>query len=148
EKIEKRLQELNVPWKSPSPLYDRALACPALPTCALALTESECSFPEVLHGIQQVLDKLGLGDRAPVVRMTGCPNGCARPYSAEVGLVGQQAGGKYSLSFGADSEGTTVGDYVARKAALADITAQCEKVFILGKCEGDSDEKIGDFAHR
>lgn len=100
EKVEKRLEELNVSWKSPSRLYDRALACPALPTCALALTESERSFPEVLNGIQKVLDKLGLSDRAPVVRMTGCPNGCARPYSAEVGIVGQQAGGKYSLFLG------------------------------------------------
>nr|WP_279575741.1 NADPH-dependent assimilatory sulfite reductase hemoprotein subunit [Leptospira noguchii] len=148
EKIERRLEELNVSWKSPSRLYDRALACPALPTCALALTESERSFPEILNGIQKVLDKLGLSDRAPVVRMTGCPNGCARPYSAEVGIVGQQAGGKYSLFFGADSEGTKVGEYVAKKVALADIPAQLEKAFVLWKNEGDSDEKFGDFVNR
>ncbi|MDV6237660.1 NADPH-dependent assimilatory sulfite reductase hemoprotein subunit [Leptospira ellisii] len=147
-KIERRLEELNVDSKSPFPLFDRALACPALPTCALALTESERSFPEVLNGIQKILDKLGLSDRAPVVRMTGCPNGCARPYSAEVGIVGQQAGGKYSLFFGADAAGTKVGDYVAKKVTLADIPAQLEKVFVLWKEEGNPGEKFGDYVNR
>ncbi|MCG6162284.1 NADPH-dependent assimilatory sulfite reductase hemoprotein subunit, partial [Leptospira bandrabouensis] len=143
-KIETRLKELNVAWESPSPLFDRALACPALPTCALALTESERSFPELLNGIQKVLDKLGLSDRAPVVRMTGCPNGCARPYSAEVGIVGQMAGGKYSIFLGADSEGTKVGEYVAKKVPLADIPNQPEKVFTLWKNEGNHGEKLGE----
>ncbi|RHX87883.1 NADPH-dependent assimilatory sulfite reductase hemoprotein subunit [Leptospira stimsonii] len=147
-KIEKRLEELNVSPKSPHPLFDRALACPALPTCSLALTESERTFPELLNGIQKVLEKHGLSDRAPVVRMTGCPNGCARPYSAEVGIVGQQAGGKYSLFFGADSEGTKVGEYVAKKVAFSDIPAQLEKAFILWKEEGTPGEKFGDFVNR
>ncbi|MCX7633456.1 MAG: NADPH-dependent assimilatory sulfite reductase hemoprotein subunit, partial [Turneriella sp.] len=65
----------------PNPLYRRAMACVALPTCALALTEGERYFPHVLRDINRLLVKYNLMDRAPLVRMTGCPNGCARPYS-------------------------------------------------------------------
>ncbi|EQA34907.1 nitrite/sulfite reductase, 4Fe-4S iron-sulfur cluster-binding domain protein [Leptospira inadai serovar Lyme str. 10] len=148
EKIETKLRNYKVDPASPKPLYDRALACPALPTCGLALTESERTFPQLLEEIQKVLDKLDLNDRAPIVRMTGCPNGCARPYSAEIGIVGQQAGGKYSLFFGGNPEGTKVGDYVAKKVAFADIPVQLEKAFELWKKEGHAGERFGTFAER
>jgi len=65
-----------------------AMACPALPTCGLAITESERAIPGILERIRALLDKLGLQNQHFVVRMTGCPNGCARPYMAELGLVG------------------------------------------------------------
>ncbi|TGM90454.1 NADPH-dependent assimilatory sulfite reductase hemoprotein subunit [Leptospira licerasiae] len=148
EKLESKLKEYNISPASPKPLYDRALACPALPTCGLALTESERTFPQLLESIQKVIDKLDLNDRAPIVRMTGCPNGCARPYSAEVGIVGQQAGGKYSLFFGGNPEGTKVGDYVAKKVAFAEIPVQLEKAFEVWKKEGNPNERFGDFAAR
>ncbi|TGK21034.1 NADPH-dependent assimilatory sulfite reductase hemoprotein subunit [Leptospira fluminis] len=146
--VESKLRNYNIDPASPKPLYDRALACPALPTCGLALTESERVFPQLLDGIQKVLDKLQLNDRAPILRMTGCPNGCARPYSAEVGIVGQQAGGKYSLFFGGNPEGTKVGQYVAKKIAFADIPNQLEKAFEVWKKEGKSGERFGDFVER
>ncbi|TGK11828.1 NADPH-dependent assimilatory sulfite reductase hemoprotein subunit [Leptospira fletcheri] len=146
--VESKLRNYNIDPASPKPLYDRALACPALPTCGLALTESERVFPQLLEGIQKVLDKLQLNDRAPILRMTGCPNGCARPYSAEVGIVGQQAGGKYSLFFGGNPEGTKVGQYVAKKIAFADIPGQLEKAFEVWKKEGKSEERFGDFVER
>ncbi|EIE02037.1 NADPH-dependent assimilatory sulfite reductase hemoprotein subunit [Leptospira licerasiae] len=148
EKLESKLKEYNISPASPKPLYDRALACPALPTCGLALTESERTFPQLLESIQKVIDKLDLNDRAPIVRMTGCPNGCARPYSAEVGIVGQQAGGKYSLFFGGNPEGTKVGDYVAKKVPFAEIPVQLEKAFEVWKKEGNPNERFGDFAAR
>ncbi|PJZ71166.1 assimilatory sulfite reductase (NADPH) hemoprotein subunit [Leptospira perolatii] len=148
ENLEKVLQKHNIDPTSPKRLYDRALACPALPTCGLALTESERTFPQLLEGIQKVLDKLELNDRAPLVRMTGCPNGCARPYSAEVGIVGQQAGGKYSLFFGGNPEGTKVGDYVAKKVPFADIPGQLEKAFTVWKSEGNPGESFGSFVER
>ncbi len=147
-KLEEKLKEYNIDPSSPKPLYDRALACPALPTCGLALTESERTFPQLLESIQTVIDKLGLNDRAPIIRMTGCPNGCARPYSAEIGIVGQQAGGKYSLFFGGNPEGTKVGDYVAKKVAFADISVQLEKAFEVWKKEGNENERFGDFVGR
>lgn len=146
--VESKLRNYNIDPASPKPLYDRALACPALPTCGLALTESERVFPQLLDGIQKVLDKLQLNDRAPILRMTGCPNGCARPYSAEVGIVGQQAGGKYSLFFGGNPEGTKVGQYVAKKIAFADIPNQLEKAFEVWKKEGKPGERFGDFVER
>ncbi|MFM5887795.1 MAG: sulfite reductase, ferredoxin dependent, partial [Dolichospermum sp.] len=65
-----------------------AMACPALPTCGLAITESERAIPEILTRIRALLDQLGLQKDHFVVRMTGCPNGCARPYMAELGFVG------------------------------------------------------------
>lgn len=148
EKLESKLKAYNINPASPKPLYDRALACPALPTCGLALTESERTFPQLLESIQKVIDKLDLNDRAPIVRMTGCPNGCARPYSAEIGIVGQQAGGKYSLFFGGNPEGTKVGDYVAKKVPFADIPVQLEKAFEVWKKEGSPNERFGDFAAR
>lgn len=148
QKVEDLLKKYNIDPTSPKPLYDRALACPALPTCGLALTESERSFPQLLESIQKVIDKLDLNDRAPIVRMTGCPNGCARPYSAEVGIVGQQAGGKYSLFFGGNPEGTKVGAYVAKKVAFADISVQLEKAFEIWKKEGKENERFGDFVGR
>lgn len=147
-KVEEKLKNYNIDPASPNRLYDRALACPALPTCGLALTESERTFPQLLESIQKVLDKLNLNDRAPIIRMTGCPNGCARPYSAEIGIVGQQAGGKYALFFGGNPEGTKVGDYVAKKVAFADIPVQLEKAFEVWKNEGQTGESFGEFVGR
>ena len=69
-----------------------AMACPALPTCGLAVSEAERALPGILDSLQVVFDDLGLGDETPIVRMTGCPNGCARPYVAEIGLVGESVG--------------------------------------------------------
>ena len=66
----------------------RSMACPALPTCGLAITESERVLPSVLDRIHQLLTKLDMANEPLVIRMTGCPNGCVRPYLAELGLVG------------------------------------------------------------
>jgi len=74
------------PGETP-PLARHAIACPALPTCGLAITESERILPEVLERLANCLQALGI-ERSVLVRMTGCPNGCARPYMAEIGLVG------------------------------------------------------------
>jgi sulfite reductase (ferredoxin) len=79
------------------PLVRYSMACPALPTCGLAIAESERVIPGILDQIQALLDKLGLENEQFVVRMTGCPNGCARPYMAGVGLCWQWTGGVSSL---------------------------------------------------
>jgi sulfite reductase (ferredoxin) len=70
------------------PLVRYAMACPALPLCGLAITESERVMPTISERLRALLTKLGLQDEHFVVRMTGCPNGCARPYMAELGFVG------------------------------------------------------------
>jgi sulfite reductase (NADPH) hemoprotein beta-component len=87
-----------------SPLRRNAMACVALPTCGLAMAESERYLPELIGKIERLMDEAGLGGEEIVVRMTGCPNGCARPYLAEIGLVGK-AVGKYNVYLGADFAG-------------------------------------------
>ena len=91
------------------------MACPALPTCGLAVTEAERALPDILDQLEQELERLGLAEERFTVRMTGCPNGCARPYNADIGLVGRSAliradgtpgPGKYTIFLG----GRTVGD--------------------------------------
>ena len=88
-----------------SGLRRNSLACPALPTCGLALTEAERVLPRVLGEIDAVLEDVGLPGHPIVFRMTGCPNGCARPYVAEVALVGRSLD-KYMLYLGGDVAGT------------------------------------------
>ncbi len=88
-----------------SGLRRNALSCVALPTCGLALAESERALPDILAKFEAVLDAAGLADDAISIRVTGCPNGCARPYLAEIGLVGK-APNKYALYLGARYNGT------------------------------------------
>ena len=80
------------------------MACPAIPTCGLALTESERTLPAMIDELQATLESLGLSDERLSVRMTGCPNGCARPYQSDVGLVGR-SGDKYTLFVGGTYRG-------------------------------------------
>lgn len=82
-----------------------ALACPALPTCSLAITEAERVFPQVIDEFESALDEIGIGDAAIIARMTGCPNGCARPYVAEIAFVGRSLD-KYSVFLGGSPAGT------------------------------------------
>ncbi len=88
-----------------SPLRRRSMACVALPTCGLALAESERYLPELVTSLDAVMDAAGLGGDEIVLRMTGCPNGCARPYLAEVACVGRGPG-RYNLYLGGAFEGT------------------------------------------
>ncbi len=132
----------------PNALYRRALACVSLPTCALALTESERYFPHVMRDINLLVEKHGLMDRAPLVRMTGCPNGCARPYSAEIGIVGQQNGGKYAIFLGGNHTGTRVGEAVLQKVLMNDLPVHLDKAFQFWKTEGSVSERFGDFVNR
>ncbi|MCS7032225.1 MAG: hypothetical protein NZL92_11970, partial [Gloeomargarita sp. SKYG116] len=132
----------------PNPLYRRAMACVALPTCALALTEGERYFPHVLRDINRLLVKYNLMDRAPLVRMTGCPNGCARPYSAEIGIVGQQNGGKYAVFMGGNYIGTKVGEVVLQKIPMQDLPIYWDRLFAFWAAESAPTERLGDFVAR
>jgi sulfite reductase beta subunit-like hemoprotein len=132
----------------PNALYRRALACVSLPTCALALTESERYFPHVMRDLNRLVEKHNLMDRAPLVRMTGCPNGCARPYSAEIGIVGQQNGGKYAIFLGGNHAGTRVGEAVLQKIQMNDLPAHLDRAFAFWKAESAPTERFGDFVNR
>ena len=86
------------------PLRRDALACVALPTCPLAMAEAERYLPQLLSRVETLLERHGISQLPLSLRITGCPNGCARPYLAEVGLVGKAAG-RYNLYLGGDARG-------------------------------------------
>ena len=105
EVIETRLRMAGVQLPAKLPLTRlHAMACPALPTCGLATAESERVLPEVLAQMDALFEEIGLTDEAISIRMTGCPNGCARPYIADIGFVGRTIG-KYDLFLGGDLYG-------------------------------------------
>ena len=126
----------------------QAMACPALPTCGLAITESERVMPEVIREINALLERLGL-DTGPIphVRMTGCPNGCARPYSAEVGLVGRSLG-SYTLYLGGSPLGTRLGEVYLDNVKREEIPARLEPLLTAYKHERQGGEAFGDYCHR
>lgn len=124
-----------------------AMACPALPTCGLALTESERALPAILDDFQVVFDELGLEQATPTIRMTGCPNGCARPYVAEIGLVGD-AVDRYQIWLGGDSAGTRLASPVADRVHKTDLPAALRPLLERYRDDRGLDEGFGDFIAR
>jgi sulfite reductase (ferredoxin) len=100
-----------------------AQACVALPTCGLALAESERVFHLVLDKIDDILKDFGLNDEPILIRMTGCPNGCARPYNADIAFVGRMPG-KYALFVGGSVTGERLAGMEEKTVALEDIPAR------------------------
>ena len=96
-----------------------SLSCVALPTCGLALAESERVLPDILDKFETILEEAGLREDAISLRITGCPNGCARPFLAEIGFVGR-APNKYALYLGASYNGTRLGRLVSPNITLDD----------------------------
>ncbi|RCJ18572.1 sulfite reductase, ferredoxin dependent [Nostoc minutum NIES-26] len=129
------------------PLVRYAMACPALPTCGLAITESERAIPGILELIRTVLDKVGLQDEHFVVRMTGCPNGCARPYMAELGFVGS-APESYQVWLGGSPDQTRLAQPYIERLHHNDIESFLEPIFVYFKKTRKSGEGFGDFCDR
>jgi sulfite reductase (ferredoxin) len=123
------------------------MACPALPTCGLAVAEAERALPGVLAELQAVFDEAGLPDATPVVRMTGCPNGCARPYVAEIGLVGDAAD-RYQIWLGGDGVGTQLARAVAERVHRNDLPTVLRPVVRRYAAERLPDETFGSFVNR
>ncbi|HUC11741.1 MAG TPA: NADPH-dependent assimilatory sulfite reductase hemoprotein subunit [Stellaceae bacterium] len=130
-----------------SPAERWALACPALPTCGLALTEAERVRDDIVAQIQQRLAYHGLAQERLSIRITGCPNGCARPYTGDIGIVGRMPG-YYALFVGGDFEGTRLNTAVADKVALDAIGETLEPLLALFAAARFADEGFGDFCHR
>jgi len=116
---------LLAPW---SGLQRNAMACVALPTCGLALAESERYLPELLDALDERLAAHGLSGDDIVIRMTGCPNGCARPYLAEIGLVGKGPG-RYNLYLGGAFDGSRLSKLYAEDLDHAGIVAALDPLF-------------------
>jgi sulfite reductase (ferredoxin) len=124
-----------------------SMACPAMPTCGLALAESERSLPPVVRRIETILAELGLGDERMSIRMTGCPNGCARPFLGDIGFVGRTPG-KYQLYVGGDFEGTRLNELLADLVPGSQLADRLRPLFLMFREERLRDEGFGDFCHR
>ncbi|MBW8781400.1 MAG: NADPH-dependent assimilatory sulfite reductase hemoprotein subunit [Verrucomicrobia bacterium] len=124
-----------------------ALSCVALPTCGLALAESERALPDILARFETVLDEAGLHEDAISLRVTGCPNGCARPYLAEIGFVGK-APNKYALYLGAAYNGTRLNRLVSPSITIEDAVTLLEPVIKRYAKERHEGERFGDFCER
>jgi sulfite reductase (ferredoxin) len=124
------------------------MACVALPTCALAVTESERALPSVIDEMEKELARLGLSSEQFTVRMTGCPNGCARPYNAEIGLVGKTKG-KYTVFVGGKLLGTRLAFIHKDLVAFEDIVPTLVPLFTAFKSmRSGTTESFGDFCAR
>ena len=130
-----------------SALRLNALSCVALPTCGLALAESERALPPLLEKLEKVLDECGLRDEAISIRMTGCPNGCARPYLAEIGIVGK-APNKYNLYLGARYNGTRLNRLHAESLTPDQIVATLAPMLRSYARERTPGEQFGDYCTR
>jgi sulfite reductase (ferredoxin) len=115
DRVEAIIRRFGVPTgQEVSTVRRHAMACPALPTCGLALADAERALPEVIDRLEPLLDDLGLEQEAIGVRMTGCPNGCARPYTADIAFVGCGPG-VYDVYAGGRLAGDRLVDLVAEK---------------------------------
>ena len=124
-----------------------SLACVALPTCGLALAESQRYLPDLITGIEEVLEEAGLRHNAITIRMTGCPNGCARPYIAEIGFVGK-APGKYNLYLGGGHAGQRLNKLYAASIQGDDAPKILKPIIIDYAKRREDGETFGDFVIR
>ncbi len=135
---------LLAPW---SGLRRSSMACVALPTCGLALAESERYLPDLMIALDERLAAHGLSADDIVIRMTGCPNGCARPYLAEIGLVGKGPG-RYNLYLGAAFDGSRLNKLYGEDLEHNAIVAALDPVFAAYARDRKKGERFGDFAIR
>jgi sulfite reductase (ferredoxin) len=124
-----------------------SLACPALPTCGLAISEAERVLPRVLGDIERALASVGLPDLPIVFRMTGCPNGCARPYVAELALVGRSLD-KYLVYLGGDAAGTRLARPFLDLVPLGSVADTLRPLFARYRDDRRAGEGFGDFCDR
>ncbi|MEO8715295.1 MAG: sulfite reductase, partial [Acetobacteraceae bacterium] len=133
--------------KPVSALRRNAMACVALPTCGLALAESERYLPDLITALDAEIEQVGLRDDEITLRMTGCPNGCARPYLAEIGLVGTGPG-VYNLYLGGAFDGTRLSKLHRKQIGHDEIVATLRKLFGDYAREREERERFSDYVIR
>lgn len=148
EALEALLREHGVTFAEDlTPLARWSMACVALPTCGQSLAEGERVRAPIVADVEGVLARQGLSQERISLRITGCPNGCARPYAGDIGVVGR-APGLYTLFVGGDFEGTRLSAPLADKVPLAAIGATLEPLLAAFARERAAGEGFGDFCHR
>jgi sulfite reductase (ferredoxin) len=129
------------------PVLRHAMACPALPTCGQAITESERIMPELVEQIQAELNRAGLPDKIVDLRTSGCPNGCSRPYTAEIGVVGVSVG-MYNLYLGGSPLGVRLGLLYAQNVKRDEIAERLRPAIEWYQQGAKANENFGDFCNR
>ncbi len=146
--IEALLAEYGVrPVETISLLERHAMACPALPTCGLALAESERTLPAIVDALEVRLAELGLANEAISLRMTGCPNGCARPYMSEIGIVGVSAD-RYNVYLGGNTESTRLNGVFREMVTGGEIATLLEGLFETFARDRTPGESFGNYCLR
>jgi sulfite reductase (ferredoxin) len=134
-----------------------SMACVAFPTCGLAVTEAERALPSVMDELEIELEKLGLSEERFTVRMTGCPNGCARPYNADIGLVGRSATrnpdgtpgpGTYTIFLGGRTTGERLNVEYKDYVPIDRVVPELVPILTRFKAERTPGETFGDYCHR
>ncbi|MEO1495641.1 MAG: NADPH-dependent assimilatory sulfite reductase hemoprotein subunit [Planctomycetota bacterium] len=147
-RLESILRSHGVPLTEDISIARRwSMACPALPTCGLAVTESERALPGMLDELDIELAKQGLTDEPFTLRMTGCPNGCARPYNSDIGLVGR-AKNKYTMFLGGSRLGHRLNWIYRDMVPSDDVVPTLGRLFAHFKANRESGEPFGDFCDR
>jgi len=147
-RIEKALRDHGVPLTEElSNTLRHSMGCPAYPTCGLAVAESERVLPELIRRIEGLVADLGLADERISIRMTGCPNGCARPYLGDIGFVGTTLG-KYDVFLGGDFEGTRLNELYAKNVPIGEIPELLRNPLEAYGRERLDGEGFGDWSYR
>ena len=142
-----RAHRLDAGLLADTALARGAVACVALPTCGLAMAEAERYLPDFSAKLQPLLERHRLADAPIVLRISGCPNGCSRPYLGEIALVGK-APGRYNLMLGADHRGQRLNTLYCENIGEAQILEALEPLLARYAVERNDGEGFGDFLHR
>jgi len=146
--IDSLLSEYGIPRPDTlSQVQKWSMACPAIPTCPLAITESERSLPVLIDQLEVAVKELGLAEEVLSVRMTGCPNGCARPYQSEIGLVGR-GGTKYTLYIGGDTFGRRMNFELQDSVPMDQIVPRLKVLLGHFKANREPGEAFGTYCTR
>eukprot|EP00668_Euglena_longa_P041156 GGOE01054164.1.p1 GENE.GGOE01054164.1~~GGOE01054164.1.p1 ORF type:complete len:549 (-),score=85.54 GGOE01054164.1:275-1921(-) len=152
--ILKEFQRFHVNPFPPTKSHERAMACVSFPTCGLAIAESERALSSIITQMDEALKKVGLQKEAPVLRMTGCPNGCTRPYTAEVALVGQMPADKanpfgyYQVYVAGSAAGARLNNLLVEKFPSSKVDQLFAQMFAAWKANRNPGETFGDFTAR
>jgi sulfite reductase (ferredoxin) len=146
--VEKTVREHGVlPYERISLIQQNSLACPAIPTCGLAISEAERALPGIIDQLDGEVKRLGLDQERIGIRMTGCPNGCVRPYQSDIGIVGR-SGDKYTVFVGGNLIGDRLNFVLKDLVPSNQIVPLLVSVFEFFKKERQGDERFGDFCQR
>lgn len=147
KKVAAILKKFNASPDTVSGLRQNSIACVALNTCGLAFAEAERYLPDLISKIELILERLNLKKQEIVIRMTGCPNGCGRPYLAEIGFIGKSPG-RYNLYLGGNFIGTRLNTLYKETLSEEEILQELDPILTDYAANKLSNEYFGDFVIR